>query len=83
MTHFGFGDDVDDQLDEVASRLDAWAELARDSDEEAFIGSIEAEIEADAGRDVAAAYVQAAPPQQLYAGLSRYWRKRAESASVS
>jgi glyoxylase-like metal-dependent hydrolase (beta-lactamase superfamily II) len=83
MTHFGFGEDVDDQLDEVASRLDAWAELARDSDEASFISAVETEIEADAGADVAAAYLQAAPPQQLYAGLSRYWRKRADSASVS
>ncbi len=83
MTHFGFGEDVENQLDEVASRLDTWAEMARASDEEAFIAAIRSEIEADAGAAVAAAYVQAAPPEQLYAGLSRYWRKRAESASVS
>ncbi len=83
MTHFGFGEDVDDQLDEVAGRLDAWAELARDRDQEAFIGAVRAEIEADAGPDVAAAYVQAAPPEQLYAGLSRYWHKRLDSTPVS
>jgi glyoxylase-like metal-dependent hydrolase (beta-lactamase superfamily II) len=83
MTHFGFGEDVDDQLDEVASRLDTWAELARGSGHEAFIASIRSEIEADAGAEVAAAYLQAAPPEQLYAGLARFWRKRAESAPVS
>ena len=36
------------------------------------------EIEADAGPEIAAAYVQAAPPDQLFAGYERYWRKRAE-----
>jgi hypothetical protein len=25
----------------------------------------------------------AAPPDQLYAGLARYWRKRAEAASAT
>lgn len=83
MTHFGFGEQVADQLDEVAGRLDAWAELVRRSDQEAFIAVVRSEIETDAGPEVAAAYVQAAPPEQLYAGLSRYWRKRAQSAPVS
>lgn len=83
MTHFGFSDDVDGQLDEVASRLDAWAELAVSTDQAEFIAAIRSEIEADAGAEVADAYLQAAPPEQLYAGLSRYWRKRAESAAVS
>ena len=28
------------------------------------------------------AYEQAAPPDQLYAGLERYWRKRADAVSA-
>jgi glyoxylase-like metal-dependent hydrolase (beta-lactamase superfamily II) len=83
MTHFGFSDDVDDQLDEVASRLDAWAQRARDQDEVTFIDGVRAEVEADAGPEIASAYLQAAPPTQLYAGLRRYWRKRAGTAQVS
>ncbi len=83
MTHFGFGEDVDDQLDEVASRLDAWAQRAYGSDQDAFIAAIRSEIEADAGPELTAAYLQAAPPEQLYAGLSRYWRKRSDVATVS
>ncbi len=83
MTHFGLSGDVEDQLHEVAGRLDTWAELARGCDQHAFIAAIRSEVEADAGPEVAAAYMQAAPPDQLYAGLSRYWRKRADAAPVS
>ncbi len=38
-----------------------------------------------AGRisDALPAYVQAAPPEQLYAGLTRYWHKRAERRRTS
>jgi glyoxylase-like metal-dependent hydrolase (beta-lactamase superfamily II) len=75
MTHFGFSDDVEGQLAEVDRRLDAWAKLAREHDEAGFIAGIQAEIGASAGEEVALAYTQAAPPEQLYAGLRRYWRK--------
>ena len=33
-------------------------------------------------KEAAEAYEQAAPPDQLYAGLERYWRKRAEAVSA-
>jgi hypothetical protein len=40
---------------------------------------IEAETRASAGDDdTAASYFQAAPPDQLYLGLARYWSKKAE-----
>jgi glyoxylase-like metal-dependent hydrolase (beta-lactamase superfamily II) len=81
MTHFGASEDVEAQLDEVGRRLDAWAEVARNEDMEGFIDTVRGEIEANAGPELAAAYKQAAPPEQLYAGLDRYWRKRAEQAS--
>jgi glyoxylase-like metal-dependent hydrolase (beta-lactamase superfamily II) len=79
MTHFGASEDVQGQLDEVGERLDRWAERVRTEDIETFMDGIRQEIEANAGAEVAAAYTQAAPPEQLYAGLQRYWRKRAES----
>jgi len=78
MTHFGAGDDPPTQLAEVSRRLDAWGQLARDRDEAGFIEGITEEIERASDPDTAAAFVQAAPPEQLYAGLARYWRKRAE-----
>jgi hypothetical protein len=67
---------VSEQLEEVGARLDDWAALARDSSEEAFIGAVEEQIRRDGGDEVALAYRQAAPPEQLYAGLKRYWKKR-------
>lgn len=81
MTHFGAGEDVGAQLDEVGRRLDAWAELARTADMETFIDTVRREVQASSGPELAALYAQAAPPEQLYAGLDRYWRKRAEQAS--
>jgi glyoxylase-like metal-dependent hydrolase (beta-lactamase superfamily II) len=79
ITHFGASEDVERQLDEVGQRLDQWAERVRTEDIDTFIQRIRQEIEADAGAELIPAYAQAAPPEQLYAGLERYWRKRAES----
>jgi len=81
MTHFGASEDADAQLEEVGARLDAWAELARTMSQDEFIAAVGREIEASGGPELAATYVQAAPPEQLYAGLERYWRKRAEKTS--
>jgi glyoxylase-like metal-dependent hydrolase (beta-lactamase superfamily II) len=81
MTHFGAAENVDDHLDEVGRRLDSWAALARDSEQQAFMDSIHEEIAAGSGPDAAGAYEEAAPADQLYMGLERYWRKRASSVS--
>ncbi|MDQ6818033.1 MAG: MBL fold metallo-hydrolase [Actinomycetota bacterium] len=81
MTHFGESGDVKDQLGELGRRLDDWAQLALAQDGDAFAGHITEEIELGAEPGLAAAYLQAAPPSQLYAGLDRYWRKRAEAAT--
>jgi glyoxylase-like metal-dependent hydrolase (beta-lactamase superfamily II) len=83
VTHFGITEDVAAQLVAVDERLGRWGEFARENDADAFIEMVHAEVEADAGAEVAAAYLQAAPPEQLYAGLERYWRKRAEHLQVS
>jgi glyoxylase-like metal-dependent hydrolase (beta-lactamase superfamily II) len=75
-THFGAGDDVETQLHDVGRRLDEWAELARDADEDTFISTVQQEIAAGAPAQDGPAYAQAAPHDQLYAGLRRYWAKR-------
>jgi glyoxylase-like metal-dependent hydrolase (beta-lactamase superfamily II) len=80
VTHFGESEDVDAQLAEVAQRLDDWVALVRDGGRDAFVASIEAEIERGAEPGVASAYTQAADPDQMYAGLERYIRKRAAGA---
>jgi hypothetical protein len=76
MTHFGPSDEVESQLHEVGARLDAWAQLARARDGDSFIATVHEQIRADAGPELADAYQQAAPAEQLYAGLDRYWQKR-------
>jgi glyoxylase-like metal-dependent hydrolase (beta-lactamase superfamily II) len=79
VTHFGVYEDVDAQLDEVGARLDARSEWARTQDRDAFIAAIEQEI-ADGAQDaIRPAYTQAAAPDQMHAGLERFWRKRAEA----
>jgi hypothetical protein len=80
MTHFGPSTDVDEQLDEVGRRLDDWARRVGESDLEEFTAALREEItEGASDPDLLATYIQAAPPDQLYAGLERYLRKRAES----
>jgi glyoxylase-like metal-dependent hydrolase (beta-lactamase superfamily II) len=83
FTHFGCAQDVDSQLREVGGRLDAWAVRAREQTQEDFIAGVRREIEAGAQPEAGPAYEQAAPPDQLYAGLTRYWSKRAERGSAS
>lgn len=79
FTHFGSAEDVDAQLDEVSRRLVDWAARAHEQDMEAFIAGIEEEIAAGSEPGTPPAFAQAAPPKQLYMGLERYWRKRAEA----
>ncbi|MGN6168242.1 MAG: hypothetical protein ACTHQQ_08730 [Solirubrobacteraceae bacterium] len=76
MTHFGDNDDIGTQLADLADRLDTWAALVHTEDLETFVGIVEGEIERGASPAHHAAYKQAAPPEQTYAGLDRYWRKR-------
>jgi glyoxylase-like metal-dependent hydrolase (beta-lactamase superfamily II) len=76
VTHFGSSEDVEAQLQELGHRLEEWAQLARTSDRDAFIAAVRDEIRAHAPADVVDAYFQAAPPDQLFVGLERYWRKR-------
>jgi glyoxylase-like metal-dependent hydrolase (beta-lactamase superfamily II) len=83
MTHFGVGEDVEAQLAELSARLDEWAGRARDQDLDEFVAGVRDEVARHVDAETAAAYEQAAPPEQLYAGLERYWRKRAEAVSSS
>jgi glyoxylase-like metal-dependent hydrolase (beta-lactamase superfamily II) len=79
QTHFGSSDDPEAQLAELSDRLDEWAARAREQDLATFVAGVRAEIEENAEASLLEAYEQAAPPDQLYAGLERYWRKRADT----
>ncbi|MGH2895832.1 MAG: hypothetical protein ACRDPM_21545, partial [Solirubrobacteraceae bacterium] len=68
---FGVGEDVEAQLSELSARLDEWAGRAHEQGIDAFVAGVRGEIAQHVDSDTAAAYEQAAPPEQLYAGLER------------
>jgi glyoxylase-like metal-dependent hydrolase (beta-lactamase superfamily II) len=78
MTHFGAADDPESQLHDLGRRLDAWAELARATDEVGFVEAVGDEVRTGARPEDVASYAQAAPYEQLYSGLERYWRTRGQ-----
>ncbi len=77
LTHFGAAD-PDEQLGRIREALLASAELARAGDREGFLGAFEATIDRGADPQTAARLRQVTPPDQQWAGLERYWRKRSE-----
>jgi glyoxylase-like metal-dependent hydrolase (beta-lactamase superfamily II) len=83
LTHFGRVEEVERHLDRVRESLDRQADWARDSDEAAFVAVLREEIAAKADSEVAARVEQAAPPEQLWLGLERYWRKRGERETAA
>ncbi|HZU59732.1 MAG TPA: MBL fold metallo-hydrolase [Solirubrobacteraceae bacterium] len=83
FTHFGSAHDVEAQLDQVGERLDEWADRARGQSLDEFVAGVRQDVGQQADPGALEAYVQAAPPDQLYAGLTRYWQKRAEAGAPS
>jgi glyoxylase-like metal-dependent hydrolase (beta-lactamase superfamily II) len=78
LIHFGVvDDDVDDHLRRLRERLRAWAERVRGgATEEEFAAAAEADLRDGDGVDPFE-YERAMPFWQSYAGLKRYWDKRA------
>jgi glyoxylase-like metal-dependent hydrolase (beta-lactamase superfamily II) len=74
LIHFGVVDDVEGHLDSVAVELDRLAELVRHG---ATVEEFRAEALLSEGGD-AAVYEAAAPADQTWLGLRRYWVKRGE-----
>ncbi len=84
LTHWGQVDDVDAQIEAVRACLDDHAALARAAwaprrSPRPFASASPARW----GDSVAEAYFQASPPDQLHAGLARYWAKRAEAEAAA
>jgi glyoxylase-like metal-dependent hydrolase (beta-lactamase superfamily II) len=75
LIHFGVAEDVERHLRDLRARLREWAARVRDgASGDEFDDAAAADLGAD--RD---AYEQAMPFWQSYAGLKRYWDKRAEA----
>jgi glyoxylase-like metal-dependent hydrolase (beta-lactamase superfamily II) len=76
LTHFGAVEGVEAHLDSARARLRAQAQAAHGGDREAFLTAFEGEIERDLDPAEAERMRQAVPPEQVWLGLERYWRKR-------
>jgi glyoxylase-like metal-dependent hydrolase (beta-lactamase superfamily II) len=76
LTHFGAYGDLDAEFEQLSERLARWGALGRDSEAQEFMAAVRGEIAQAVSPEIAAAYEQAAPADQLYAGIERYWRKR-------
>jgi glyoxylase-like metal-dependent hydrolase (beta-lactamase superfamily II) len=77
LTHFGYADDPQAQLGRLLEALARQLEYAQLGDLESF----QEALAAARPPDIDPQLVQAAPPDQLYLGLERYLRKRAEAAA--
>ena len=75
LTHFGHFDDVAAQLDGVAAYLERRREPV--ADQEDFERQVVGETVEAVGAEEAATYFQAAPPDQIWWGLARYWERQA------
>jgi glyoxylase-like metal-dependent hydrolase (beta-lactamase superfamily II) len=79
LTHFDRADEPASQLQRVRERLRWMAEVARAGERDLFMRRLGTEIERSVDDELALRLRQAAPPEQLWLGLERYWRKRGES----
>ncbi len=82
LTHYGRVDDPPAQVERVRESLRRNGERARGGDEDSFVSGLVGELEDQADEEIVARLRQAAPPEQLWLGLERYWRKRAERQSA-
>ncbi|HEX2015216.1 MAG TPA: MBL fold metallo-hydrolase [Solirubrobacteraceae bacterium] len=75
-THFGLVSDVSEHLQALRARMQEWAELARECSQERFVASVRQRIAQATDPQTAACYEHAAPQDQLWLGLRRYWERR-------
>lgn len=80
LTHFGAVTDVASHLAAVAGWLDEWVPVARELDAEEFADALHARIAAEVNDDTALVYERAAPADQVWQGLRRWWEKRKAAA---
>jgi len=82
LTHFGRVTDVAEQLQRIRASLLGAADAARREGERRFMAAIEDELREATDPGTLERYEQTAPPDQLYTGLARYWRKKAEAEAA-
>jgi glyoxylase-like metal-dependent hydrolase (beta-lactamase superfamily II) len=83
LTHFGPVTEVEDHLHRIRTALLDSAEVVRDSqDEEVFVSWLRNRASAEVDPESAERLEQAAPPDQLFKGLERYWRKKSDTEAA-
>ncbi len=80
LTHFGAWTDVEGHLARLRASLGRWAELARRTDDAGYVAAIHAALASAVDTGAHASFAAAVPPDQQWAGLDRYWRKRDPAA---
>lgn len=78
ITHFGAYDDVQEHIARLRGAIVRWGELAKVTDADGFAAALRAGAASAADPATQRAMSGAVPPTQQWAGLDRYWRKRAE-----
>jgi glyoxylase-like metal-dependent hydrolase (beta-lactamase superfamily II) len=78
MTHFGANEDVAGHLGSLETWLDQATAESEPADRGRFERWLAARFDAE-GPEIAERLRQAMPPDQLWLGLERYWRKRREA----
>jgi glyoxylase-like metal-dependent hydrolase (beta-lactamase superfamily II) len=79
LTHFGEVDAPEEQLRAAEDALREMSALAEDGDRDRFLAAVEGRIDSQPA-DAAERMRAAMPPEQVWMGLERYWRKRHEAA---
>ena len=79
VTHFGTFSDTAAHLDALHTELDRWAAVAHRTDAAGFEREMRAAL---AGTEDEHGYLKAMPPDTLFGGLARYWKKRDTAAST-
>ncbi len=82
LTHFGRVPDVLDAIMNAKLELRRLADLARDGSEEDFMADFGRQLER-VSPEVAESITGALPAAFNYAGLARYWRKKAEAEAAA
>jgi glyoxylase-like metal-dependent hydrolase (beta-lactamase superfamily II) len=76
VTHFGVYEDVHEQIQALRMHLDEVEVWAAELDQLEFAEKLRERVRAPGSDGTPGSYAQALPPEQSYAGLQRYLRKR-------
>ena len=80
LINFGIAESPSEHLALVREELTKWSERGRESlDEQAWVNAARRDLEAAVGEDEADIWERAAPLQQSYVGMKRYWDKQSHA----